>query len=341
MTKQMLAAVLTEPGSPLELREIPIPQPGPGELLIKLEACGVCHTDLHVRDGSASASGQPWPLILGHEGIGRVVGGGPGTGRYDHGARVALPWLHDTCGGCRECLSGWESFCADQRAHGFSVHGGFAEYALVQEKFTTAIPDSLDPITAAPLLCAGVTAYGAINKAALAPGKTCMIIGCGGLGLYAIQLAKQSGAQVIAVDMSDRKLEIARQLGADHAFLASEDPGARTHALGGADACINFAPSVAPWPAIVTGIRPRGWIIAVAMVADPVPLNMEWLTYTGVRITGTSVGTRQELIDLLQIGAQTELSIPTERIGLRDVNTALDRLAQSNVDGRIVIDFAS
>jgi propanol-preferring alcohol dehydrogenase len=339
--KQMLAAVLTAAGQPLDLREVPMPVPGPGEVLIKLEACGVCHTDLHVRDGSAAAAQHPQPLILGHEGIGRVVDLGSSARRYQPGQRVALPWLHDTCGHCRECLTGWESFCAEQRAHGFSVHGGFAEYAVVQEDFTTAIPDALDPIAAAPLLCAGVTAYGAIAKAELAPGKTCMIIGCGGLGLYAIQLAKRAGARVIAVDTTPQKLAIATAAGADHAFLAQEDPGARTRDLGGADACINFAPSTAPWPAMIAGIKPRGWIVAVAMVADPVPLSMEWLTYTGARITGTSVGTRQELVDLLAIAAAAPLTMPIERIGLRNVNDALDRLAKAQIDGRVVIDFAA
>lgn len=342
----MLAAVLTEAGAKLDLREVAVPVPGPGEILIKLEACGVCHTDLHVRDGSAAAPHHPHPLILGHEGIGRVVDMGAdlhnrGTRRYQPGQRVALPWLHDTCGHCRECLTGYESFCAGQRAHGFSVQGGFAEYAVVQESFTTAIPDALDPIEAAPLLCAGVTAYGAIAKAELAPGKICMVVGCGGLGLYAIQLAKRAGAEVVAVDTTPHKLAIARTAGADHAFLASEDPGNRIRDLGGADACINFAPSTAPWAAMLAGIRPRGWIVAVAMVPDPVPLSMEWLTYTGARITGTSVGTRQELIDLLAIAAQTPLAMPIERIGLRKVNDALDRLAKAQIDGRVVIDFAA
>ncbi len=338
---QMLAAVLTAPGQKLDLRQMPIPTPGPGELLIKLEACGVCHTDLHVRDGSAIAAQHPEPLILGHEGIGRVVALGAGTGRNRLDQRVALPWLHDTCGHCRECLTGWESFCAEQRAHGFSVQGGFAEYAVVQERFATRIPGGLDPVEAAPLLCAGVTAYGAVAKAELAPGKTCMILGCGGLGLYAIQLAKRAGARVIAVDTTPHKLAIARQAGADHVFLASEDAGGRTRDLGGADACINFAPSTATWASMTQAIRPRGWIIAVAMVPDPVPLNMEWLTYTGVRITGTSVGTRQELGDLLRISADAKLTVPTERIPLTAVNDALDRLAQSQIDGRVVIDFAA
>jgi propanol-preferring alcohol dehydrogenase len=337
----MLAALLTQTGAPLELHQVPVPIPGAGEVLIKLEACGLCHTDLHVWDGSASAADHPQPLILGHEGIGRVVELGNGVRHFRIGDRVALPWLHDTCGHCRECLTGHESFCAEQRAHGFSVQGGFAEYAVVQAAFTTRIPDGLDPIDAAPLLCAGVTAYGAIAKAELAPGKTCMVVGCGGLGLYAIQLAKRAGARVVAVDTSARKLEIARAAGADHSFLAGEDPGAQTKAIGGADACLNFAPSTAPWEAMIAGIRPRGWIVAVAMVPKPVSLSMEWLTYTGVRITGTSVGTRQELIDLLAIGAQQKLSLPTERIPLSQINDGLTRLKRAEVDGRIVIDFAA
>ena len=338
---QMLAALLTQTGAPLELRQVRVPTPGPGEVLIKLEACGVCHTDLHVWDGSAVAAGRPVPLILGHEGVGRVVELGVGVRRLGIGDRVALPWLHDTCGHCRECLTGHESFCGEQRAHGFSVQGGFAEYAVLQEAFAPRIPDGLDPVDAAPLLCAGVTAYGAVAKAELAPGKTCMVIGCGGLGLYAIQLAKRAGARVIAVDTHPRKLELACQAGADLGFLAGEDPGARVKALGGADACLNFAPSTAPWEAMVAAIRPRGWIVAIAMVPKPVPLSMEWLTYSGVHITGTSVGTRQELIDLLAIGAETKLSLPTERIRLADVNDGLARLKRAEVEGRLVIDFAA
>ncbi|MDF2763610.1 MAG: alcohol dehydrogenase catalytic protein [Rhodospirillales bacterium] len=340
MVEMMWAAMLTRPGQRLEIRRVPVPEPGQGELLVRLEASGVCHTDVHVRGASDFPGGAPRPLILGHEGIGKVVTQGPGATRIPLGARVGVPWLHDTCSHCRECLTGWESFCATHRAHGYTVHGSFAEYAVVKEAYTLAIPDQLEPAEAAPLMCAGVTAYGAVRKAALEPGKRCAVFGCGGLGQYAIQLAKLTGATVIAIDANPAKLEAARALGAAETYLAGPEAGTKIRAAGGADACLNFAPTPRVWPTIAEAINPLGWIISVAMVAEPVPLVLEWLTYNGVRITGTSVGTRQELMDLVAIAAHHGLRIPMERIALGEVDAGLDRLERGEVEGRLVIDLA-
>ena len=341
MTRTMRAAVLPGPGSALEMRALPVPEPGPGELLLKLEACGVCHTDLHVRQGQEPIAEEALPLTLGHEGIGRLVAAGPQTrGRFAAGARLGLPWIHDTCLACRECLTGFESLCQACRAHGYDVNGAFADYALVKEAFAVPIPEALDPLAAAPLLCAGVTAQGAVRKAELGPDKLCAVFGCGGLGQYAIQLAKLSGARVAAIDREPAKLEEARRLGADHTFLADEDPGESLARLGGADACLNFAPSAAVWPAITAAIRPRGWIVSVAMVAEPVPLSLEWLTFNGVRITGTAVGGRQELQDILALAARHPLRVPIEPAALEEAELALDRLAKGQVAGRSVIDFS-
>ncbi|HVI91177.1 MAG TPA: alcohol dehydrogenase catalytic domain-containing protein [Dongiaceae bacterium] len=339
--KQMRAAVLMRQGQPLELREMPVPVPGPGELLIELEACGICHSDLHVRDGDAMASASlTLPLILGHEGVGRVVAGSADVTRYKTGDRLGLPWMHDTCCHCTSCLTGWESYCGQQRAHGYNVHGGFAQYAIVKEDFTVAIPENISAIDAAPLLCAGVTAYGAIAQAELTPAKSCMVVGCGGLGQYAIQLARHAGATVFAVDSSEEKLDIARKLGADHVFLAQDSPGSRIRELGGADACLNFAPTAKPWCDMLQAVKPRGWIIAVAMVPDEVPLNMEWLTGTGVKITGSSVGTRQQLREVMEIASRRGLSIPLETVSLSDVDATLSRLAKGEIKGRAVVDFS-
>lgn len=339
MTSMMQAAVLIAPGRTLETRRIETPRPGPGELLVKVETCGVCHTDLHVKEAASFPPGAPEPLILGHEGIGIVMDRGPGATQIPLGARVGAPWLHDTCEHCRQCLTGFESFCGAHRAHGYSVNGAFAEYVIVKERYAPRIPDGLDPILAAPLMCAGVTAYGAVLKADLAPGKTCAVIGCGGLGQYAIQLAKLTGATVIAVDASAAKLDQARALGADATILAGPKAGAQIRALGGADACLNFAPTAKIWPTVVEAINPLGWIISVAMVSEPVPLVLEWLTYNGVRITGSSVGTRQELLDLLALAERHHLRINTESIGLEAINEGLERLAGGKVEGRLVIDF--
>lgn len=340
MAGTMRAAVAVGYGKPLEMRELPIPEPGPSELLVRLESCGVCHSDLDVRKGSTAPPESTFPLVLGHEGVGIVVARGPGCKLVEEGARVGVPWMHDTCGHCRECLTGHESFCAEHRGHGFDVNGAFAEYAVVKEAYTTVIPDAISSVDAAPLLCAGVTAYGGLNKAELAPGKACAIFGIGGLGQYGIQLAKAAGATVIAIDASPRKLEVARRLGADHVLLAGENAGARIRELGGADACINFAPSPRVWEAIVTAVNPLGHVVSVAQVPEPVSLSLEWLIYTGVKVTGSSVGTRQELRDLLTLGAALELSIDIETIPLSQADDALDRLERGEVEGRQVIDFS-
>jgi propanol-preferring alcohol dehydrogenase len=340
----MKAARLTAQRAPLEMVELPVPSPGPNEVLLRLETCGVCHTDVHIRDGAEALAEGTLPLTLGHEGVGIVEAVGPGVTRIRRGERFGVPWLHDTCLTCRDCLTGHESICADQRAHGMHVDGAFAEYVLIDPAFAVRIPDSLDPLHAAPLLCAGVTAYGAVLKARLRPGDTCAVFGCGGLGQYAIQLARLAGARVIAIDTLPSRLAEAERLGAAHVLISNAETGAGLRALGGADACLNFAPTAAVWPAVVAGLKNRGRFISVAMPREPVALSLTWLTWVTPVITGSSVGGRQELADLVALAAIQSISIAIESIPLHAVNDALDRLSgakrESPVRGRMVIDFS-
>lgn len=338
MTELMWAAQLVTPRHPLQVSRIPVPRPGPGELLLKLETSGICHTDLHVAEGAGFPAGAPEPLTLGHEGIGRVVEAGQGT-TTALGTRLGAPWLHDSCEHCRSCLTGWESYCPTHRAHGYTVNGSFAEYVIVQERYAAVIPEGIASLPAAPLMCAGVTAYGGVMKADLAPGKLAVIIGCGGLGQYGIQIAKLTGANVVAVDTSPLKLSEAQALGADACFLADE-AAEKVRALGGADAVLNFAPSSRIWPMVTAMVNNFATIVSVAMVAEPVPLVLEWLTYNGCRITGTSVGTRQQMHDFLALAHRNGISINVEPVALQGVNEAMDRLARGEVKGRFVIDFA-
>ena len=339
MTEMMWAAQLVEPGKPLQVSRIAVPRPGPGELLLKLEASGICHTDLHVAEGAAFPEGAPAPLTLGHEGIGRVVECGAGT-TTPIGTRLGAPWLHDSCDHCRSCLTGWESYCPTHRAHGYTVNGSFAEYVIVQERYAAVIPEAMDSILSTPLLCAGVTAYGGVAKADLAPGKLALVVGCGGLGQYGIQIAKLTGATVVAVDTSEAKLAEARRLGADECLLADASAADKVKALGGADAVLNFAPSARIWPMVTASVNNFATVVSVAMVAEPVPLVLEWLTYNGVKITGTSVGTRQQMHDFLRLAERHRIGIDVEQVALPEVNSAMERLAKGQVKGRLVIDFA-
>ncbi|WP_395679043.1 alcohol dehydrogenase catalytic domain-containing protein [Inquilinus sp.] len=255
---------------------------------------------------------------------------------WQPGDRVGVPCLHDTCGQCDECRDGAKSFCQDQRAHGCHVDGAFAEYVAVDTRYAVRLPAGADRVAIAPLLCAGVTAYGAVRRAGLRPGSRCSIFGCGRLGLFAVQLAVRAGATVVALDVAPAKLERARALGAHHAVVADGGAAEALQQLGGMHACINFAPTDATWAAMVGGIRPRGTIVAAALVATPVPVSQEWLTATGVTIIGTSVGTRREMEHLIALQAEAPLDIPARRIALEEIN---DGLREGRVDGRLVLDF--
>lgn len=336
MVKMMRAAVLTAFGKPLELQELPLPEPGPGEALVKLEACGVCHSDRHVQFGD-------WPMdlprVLGHEGIGRVVALGPGEHPIAVGERVGMPALHGACGTCRECITGWEALCPRGLRHGYSVDGCFAEYMRVRSAWVPRIPEALDAVKAAPLLCAGLTAYGAVRKARLEAGRLAAVFGCGGLGLYAVQLAKMTGARVVAVDVDEAKLAKARALGADVAVPA-EAAAEAIRDLGGADACLNFATTLASWKPMLRALRPNGAIILVAIPRGEVAFAPTDLIELGGSIRGSYEGGRQELRDLIALAAGDALKHEVEAVAFEAVNAALDRLAAGRVVGRLVIDFA-
>lgn len=336
----MRAAVLGRYGEPLDVTSVPRPVAGPGQILVRLQACGVCHTDVHIWRGESVPPQAPSPFVMGHEGIGRVEAIGDGVSGWALGDRAGVPWIHDTCCRCDECLDGYETFCQHHRAHGLNVPGAFAEYVVCDARFAVALPETIDPVTTAPVMCAGITAYGAVKRAGLGAGETAAIFGCGGLGLYAVQIASRLGVRVLAVDRDPAKLEIARRHGAAETEIA--DSGLSSRLAAKAEkyhACINFAPTTATWDAMLAGIRPRGRVIAAAMVFQPVPLIQEWLTATGVVITGTSVGTRQEMRELVAMHAEQPLETLVETIRLDEVSDALAALERGQSKGRFVISF--
>ena len=336
----MIAAFCDAPGAPLELREVALPVPAQGQILVRLESCGVCHSDLHLRDGDEDLPQDFYPLILGHEGIGRVVQLGPDTPRAPAlGTRVGLPWIFDTCQSCRPCLTGQEPLCPANTARGVQRHGAFAQYALAEAAFCPAIPDGIDPVSGAPLLCAGLTAWSALRKTRIEPGRTVLIVGAGGLGQYGILIAKARGAQVIVVDRDPAKLAIARNLGADLVLPADEDAVQKIRTAGGADCVLNFAPSPAVWPLIKASVNPMSDIVAIALIHDPVDLSLMWLIDGGHRVFGSSVGSRAEMNDFLAFAARHPLPVSVEPVSFANVNAALDRLKAADVAGRLCIDF--
>jgi propanol-preferring alcohol dehydrogenase len=328
----MRAAVLDRIAQPLRLTQLAVPRPGTGEILIRLEASGVCHSDVHVWHGDMVPASPPDPFVLGHEGVGRVEEIGPDVSGWQVGNRAGAAWLHDTCGQCEPCRTGRESFCQKQRAHGYDVPGTFADFVIAKAAYAVRLPEG-DPAELAPLMCAGVTAYGALDRANLQHGEICAVIGCGGLGLYAVQLAARRGAKVVAVDSDPAKLDLAQRLGAAEVAL----PGSQNVPI--ADVTINFAPTPKTWPAMVALTRPLGRIVAAAMVSEPVPLSQEWLTATGITVTGTSVGTRAQMQSLMDLHHKAPVRASVEKIALEDVNRALSDLAAGRARGRYCIIF--
>jgi len=338
MSPMMTAAVMKAYGKPLTFEKVPVPEPGPREVLVRLDACGICHTDVHYWRGEHELP-VPLPRILGHEGIGRVVKTGPGTTRLAVGERVGIGFVFDTCGFCRECLSSHETNCRDVTCTGVHVSGCFAEYVVLRERWATPIPDALDSIAAAPLLCGGVAAFSAVRKAALEPGDRAVIFGLGGLGLYGVQAAKLTGARVIAVDVDDSKLEAARKLGADVILRGDKQPEEAIQQLGGADACLNFAPVSSTWQQMLKACGPRARIVLIALPTAELSFHASSIIERGLTVRGSADGNRQELRQLMKLASEGHIQSQVTAVPFTDINSALQRLQDGKVTGRLVLDL--
>ena len=337
----MLAAICDKPGSDLIIKELPIPVPRPDQVLVRMESCGVCHSDLHLLDGDESLPESSYPLVLGHEGIGRIVKVGTAVSEtLAMGTRIGLPWIFSTCGTCRPCQAAQETLCEQQSVRGIHMRGAFAEYALVDAHHVVEIPDAIDSIHGAPLLCAGLTAWSALKKVQLKANSTVLVVGTGGLGQYAVSIAKSKGATVFAVDQDLERLERACILGADAIFVADDNPAEAILAAGGADIALNFVPDPSVWALIERAVNPMSEIVCVALVYRPVDLSMMWLIDGGHRVCGSSVGSREELAEFLQFANSKQLKVDVETVPLREVNSALNRLKSGDFKGRLCVDFS-
>ena len=334
----MKAALLTKYGNLLEITEVPRPVPNADEVLVKIEASGVCFTDVHIMKGE-HASPNPLPLIMGHEGVGRVVELGSEGGRLKVGDRVGIGYVFGACGHCRECLTGGENYCPDFDATGFSVSGCFAEYVVMRQEWANRIPKGISPIEAAPLMCAGAAAYASHKKTGVQAGDTLASFGLGGLGQYAIQIAKLCGVRVIAVDISEEKLATAKALGADETVVANENAGAAIQALGGAHGCVNFAPVGATWPLMLAACAPRATIVLTAVPADQLAFYTYEVVERGIKVIGSSASNRQEMNELLALAAGGNVKGVINTMPFEQINEALSSLIEGRTDGRTVLDF--
>lgn len=221
----MKAAVVREFGAPLQIEEVEVKRPGRNQILVKVIASGVCHTDLHAVEGDWPVKPK-MPLIPGHEGVGYVVAVGPDVNNVKEGDAVGVPWLYSACGCCDHCITGWETLCESQQNGGYSVDGGFAEYVIADARYVGHLPANTNFLQMAPILCAGVTVYKGLKETEVKPGEWVAISGIGGLGHVAVQYAKAMGMHVAAIDIGDDKLDLAKRLGADLIVNAKEqNPG--------------------------------------------------------------------------------------------------------------------
>jgi propanol-preferring alcohol dehydrogenase len=342
MPKTMKAAVVHAFGEPLRLEEVPVPVPGPGQALVKVVASGVCHTDLHAADGDWPVK-PGLPFIPGHEGVGYVAALGSGVTNIKEGDAVGVPWLHDACGQCEHCITGWETLCESQHNTGYGVNGGFAEYVIAAAPYVGVLSGKPNFAEMAPVLCAGVTVYKGLKETEARPGQWVVVSGIGGLGHMAVQYAKAMGFHVAAVDVADDKLALAKRLGADAvANAATEDAVAKIvkETEGGAHGVLVTAVSPKAFGQAVQMTRRRGTVSLVGLPPGDFPAPIFEIVLKRITVRGSIVGTRQDLAEAIAFAAEGKVRAHIHKAPLADINRVLADLKAGTVDGRMVLDLA-
>jgi propanol-preferring alcohol dehydrogenase len=336
----MRVAVVKEFKQPLVIEDRPIPEPGPGEVRLKIETSGVCHTDIHAAHGDWPSK-PSLPLVPGHEGVGIVEALGEGVTRVEIGQRVAVPWLGDADGTCEFCVRGMETYCVAATFTGYNVDGGYGEYSIAKADYVGIVPEGVDPLDAAPLTCAGVTTYKAVKQARVGPSDVVGIVGIGGLGHLGLQYASISGAFTVAIDVTEEKLDLAKRLGADHLInAAKQDVVAEMQKLGGADAIVSTAASPKPLAEAFASLRPAGRLVLVGLPAENVfSLPIFETVLRGINVIGSLVGTREDLAEVFQLHAAGKTQVIVETRRLEQVNECFDEVLRGSVPARLVFDL--
>jgi propanol-preferring alcohol dehydrogenase len=333
------AAVVREFGSPLAVEQVPMRPLEPGRVRVRVEACGLCHTDIHAASGDWPIKPSP-PFTPGHEGVGIVTERAPDVSEVVIGERVAMPWLGYACGSCDYCVSGWETLCLKQQMMGYTIDGAFGEYATACAKYVVKVPASVDSLDAAPLTCAGVTTYKAVKVAGTRSSDFVAVFGVGGLGHLAIQYAAIAGGRVVAVDITDEKLALARELGAEFTInAAQEDPVKAIQRLGGVNQAIALAVSPRAFEQAYGSLRRGGTLVFVALPAEnEVKIPIFETVLNGITIVGSIVGTRQDLREVFALHAAGKTRVIRETRPLDQVNEAIADVTASRVAARIVLE---
>jgi propanol-preferring alcohol dehydrogenase len=339
MPATMKAAVARDYGQPLRIEEVPVPEPGPGQVVVRVSRCGVCHSDVHAVDGDWPAKAK-MPLIPGHEVTGHVAKAGQGVANFKEGDAVGVPWINHTCGHCELCLTGWENFCRQQQSTGYFVDGGFAEYVLGWADYVTPLPAGIDMAGAAPVLCAGLTSYKAIKESGARPGEWLAVVGVGGLGHLAVEYGKAMGLNVAAVDVADDKLALAKRLGADLTVnsVTEPDPGRVIRKVtGGCHGVVVTAVSLSAYQQARGMVRTRGALIMVGLPNGNLEVPIVQTLGRGIMIRGSSVGNRKDLQEALAFFAAGKIKPSVEEKPLDAVNEVIDGLRKGTIQGRIVL----
>ena len=338
----MKAAVVTAFSEALEIVEREVPVPATGQVLVHLETCGLCHTDIHAARGDWPVL-PDLPFVPGHEGVGIVKQLGEGVTNRRVGERVAIAWLGSACGVCRYCVDGRETLCEQQQNSGYSVDGAFAEYAVASAAYVVPVPDGVSSIDAAPLSCAGVTTYKAMKVAQVAPTERVGVFGIGGLGHLAVQYAVIMGGSVVAVDISDDKLDLALELGAAHVVNAGRsDPVAALQELGGLDVAVVLAASPHVFEEAFASLRRGGRLVCVGLPGDAATMSIPIFetVLKGITIIGSIVGTREDLAEVFALHAAGRTRVVAETRSLVDVNEAIAEVLSGQVTARLVFEYS-
>lgn len=333
----MRAAVVDEAGAPIRIEERDRPEPGPGQLLLRVRACGVCHSDVNVRDGHVPDT--DFPTVPGHEVVGEVVERGEGVDAPVEGDRVGVPWLYAGCGRCDRCVEGEGILCPEMEVTGATRDGGYADYMLAEAGWVAPVPDALDDVEAAPLMCAGITVFQGLRNAGFEPGDRVAVLGLGGLGHLGVRYAAAMGGRVAVLSTSPGKEEDARALGAERFLdVGAGDPAEALQEWGGADVVLGTAPSSAAMSAVVPGLSPDGTLVVMGIEDAMLETHPMDLILGRRRVLGSPSGSRKDLRACLDFSARHGIVARVEEtFPLEEAGTALEAVESGRLPGRAVL----